>query len=112
MITGTARTDIICGPLSCAGFGLAFMSIGLLFLCGDTFSRPLAVSVAVAIPFGFVLGVLGRLLDTRAHWRVRKMYRLPNEPHIGTPEERRDWFFAATVLAFLIFVLVMIVIHI
>jgi hypothetical protein len=109
--TGTAKVKIVLGAVSCAGIALVAISMGLLSLIGNVVPKPYSAGLAICVPCGFILAIIGRMLDTQAHARSAGVYRLPHEIQHGTPDEKRDWLYAAIVLFFLISVLVFMILH-
>jgi len=80
-------------PLSCAGFGLFFICLGLIMLAGDSISKPVTLALLILGISGWILIAGGAALDARA--RSRSSFRLPNERRVTSPEEQRGWLFAA-----------------
>jgi hypothetical protein len=52
-------------PLSCAGFGLFFICLGLLMLCGDSTPRAVAAGLLISAIGGWILIAVGAALDAR-----------------------------------------------
>lgn len=76
IITGTAKTNIVIGPISCAGFALLFISTGLMLLYGDAIPKSYRIGLSLCLPFSFILAVVGRTLDTPTAQRDWVLLRL------------------------------------
>jgi hypothetical protein len=96
------RDRIPIGPVSSRGFGLLFISVGLMSVLGHAMPKPLGIGLAVCVIAAFFLIIGGLLLDYHAHDVERRAYRLPGEMLTGTPDERQRWIFAACGAALLL----------
>src|ERR1041385_1548270 len=83
------RDRVQVGAVSSAGFGLLFISLGLVSLCGDAMPKSFGVGLVAIVFAAFFLIIGGWLLDSRAHDAERGAYRLPGEIKAGTPAERQ-----------------------
>ena len=60
-------TRMACGPLSCAGFALFFISMGVVFLAVDLVPERHRIWFAFPAIIGWILGAVGYSLDVRSH---------------------------------------------
>lgn len=81
-------TQITCGPVSCAGFGLSFIGIGILFLIEDAAPEPFVILFGFVFIVGWITGALGYGIDRRAFVRNLQEASTPPEPNPEkAPEE-------------------------
>jgi hypothetical protein len=100
---------MVCGPVSCAGFTLFFLNLGLAFLCKDVIPKPYVIGLVVCGLCGFILIAVGAALDARVH--SRSSFRLPHEPKVKISAEQLGWLFATIGVFFLVVIGWLLVFH-
>ena len=105
------RDRVPTGPVSARGFGLLFISVGLMSVLGHAMPKPLGIGLAICIFVAFFLIIGGWLLDYRAHDVERRAYRFPEEIRTGTPDERSRWIFAACAVLLLVMMIMALIFH-
>jgi hypothetical protein len=101
---------IPCGPVSCAGFAVFFISLGLCFLVGDAIPERHRIWLFFPVMLSWIVGAIGYALDSRAYARSSPESSTPQTSR-GVQPERRAWFFVAFGVFFLIMVLWIFVFH-
>ncbi len=98
------------GAVSSAGFGLLFISLGLISLSGDVMPKPLGAGLVACVFAAFFLIIGGWLLDSHVHDSERRAYGLPGESRM-TPEARQRWILASCGALILVMMILALIFH-
>jgi hypothetical protein len=103
-------TSMVCGPVTCAGGAVFFLSLGTVFLCVEAVPERYRTWFALPVIIGWILGSIGRMLDARAQSQSAPSLSA-SQPRAGLFAMQRDWAFIAVGVIFLILTLWSIVFH-
>lgn len=99
-------TRIQSGALSCAGFAIFFLTIGVTFLTAESVPERHRIWFVFPGIIGWILGAAGYTLDVRKHARSSSAVLVtPAQLQAGVRDEQRGWFFVAFGNFFLLMVL-------
>ncbi|SRR5260221_8839002 len=104
-------TCMTCGPLSCAGFALFFISLGACFLVVDSVPERHRIWFFFTVMIGWILGAAGYALDARANSRNSRAATFGPLPQRSFRDDQRGWFFVAIGVFFFLMVVWIFVLH-
>src|SRR5262245_16031972 len=103
-------TLMACGLVSCAGFALFFLSLGMAFLCAEAVPEKHRIWFMFPIISAWILIGAGYALDARAYSR-RSLLSPMLQPSVRMPDEKRGWMFVAIGVVLLVMTLWLFILH-
>src|SRR5262245_60651704 len=79
-------TRMTCGPVTCAGFALFFLGLGIAFLCADAVPEHFRIWFTFPVILAWTLTGAGYALDARAYSRNSLSSPLPQRPSGRVPD--------------------------